>query len=563
MAFIAPKFRRDSWYGQLYLRAYGADRGWLVRLKRLTFSTGFDYAPCPEFSAGTPEAEFLGPMVDWRRRTVEAYDRSLVFLMAPPPVQPFVEDGPPCSICPTFWKIVFALLVYCPIVALRWAWRVFMHALRATLAAIASAFRWTRKRYGRPLAWTTAGAAMLAMYGGLLYGLWAGSSATAEHWLVTEPRAEAQLAEAREQLEREREQLRQDSLARCTKQIRADAKYAALRTTQPDVECPSAYRSSHASHEEYARQCIGNDERHLAAIEAVEGGSLRCATDGWGNSTFERLFSIPAEQKGLAAWLAAKLRERFADELKVETAARARRIAEARKEDAKVVGVATAELVLMQHDPTALYRRFAEFCEFDEYAKTWEVRRPWGGDDGMTDATCATLAGLFEKQIEKARSAARWQGIRTDIRAGAPTAGMVIGAILGFVLLILAIIALLERYAQPFLHWNEWFFDRVALPFLGWTVIIATAPIWIPVRYLIWPTLCLIARSFRSVGAALWNVWLVRTVRSAFVSVCTGIASGVRRFAVATRQVLADTWHLIRAFASAKWERLCPFIQWE
>ena len=209
MAFIVPKFRRESWYGRLYLRAYGTDRGWVVRLKRMTFSTGFGYAPCPEFPAGTPEAETIGATVDWCRRVVEAYDRSLAFLMAPPPVQPFVEDGPPCSICPTFWKIVFALLVYCPIVALRWAWRALMSAIRATLAAIASAFRWTGRRFGRPLAWASAGACVLAMYGGLLYGSWVGSSATAEYWLVTEPRIEVQRAEAREQLEREREQLRQ------------------------------------------------------------------------------------------------------------------------------------------------------------------------------------------------------------------------------------------------------------------------------------------------------------------------------------------------------------------
>ncbi|MDO8622236.1 MAG: hypothetical protein Q7R80_03315 [bacterium] len=563
MAFIVPRFRRESWYGRLYLRAYGEDRGWLVRLKRMTFSTGFEYAPYPTLTGDMSEAEQLMTLCNWRRGREEARERCPALLMAPPFVQPFVETGPRVSICPTFWKIVFALFVYCPLVALRAAWRASVSALRTTFAAIASAFRWTGRRFGRPLAWTGATAVALTSYVALLYGIgWSSyffSGKLEDRQGISHLEAFAQDQAAKSEVERE--QLRQDYLAVCVRRIREDVEWMEGRTAIPDVDCSGAdYRPPHITHEEYARQCVGHDEAHLAAIEAVERGSLDCAR-GWSNWEFTRLSPGKAERDALATWIAGGLRKQFAAELKTEIPARERRIAEARKRDVEVVGAATVELLPLAQDPRAFYERFHEMCDFVSYnGTTWIARSRFS--DGMTNATCATLAGLFGKEIDTAQSAIQWAGIKTSTRAAAPKFGIGIGALLGSVLLIFAIIAFLKRYGQPFLRGLEWFFERVLGPGLMWTVIIVTAPIWVPVRYLIWPVLCLIGRSFRSVGLAFWNIWLLRMVRSAFVSVFTGIASGIRRFAVATRQVLADTWHLLRAFASAKWERLCPFIEW-
>ncbi|MDP3771129.1 MAG: hypothetical protein Q8R16_02430, partial [bacterium] len=291
MAFIVPKFRRESWYGRLYLRAYGADRGWLVRLKRMTFSTGFGYAPYPTLSAEMSEAEQLMTLCNWRRGREEARERCPALLMAPPFVQPFVETGPRVSICPTFWKIVFALLVYCPIVALRAAWRVSVSALRATLSAIASAFRWTGKRYGRPLAWTATSAFVLTGYVALLYGIgWSSyffSGKLASRQGMN--RAEAWLQDEAAKSAVEREQLRQSYLEVCVRRIREDVEWRAGRYAIPDVECHGVDAPPHVTHEEYARQCVGHDEAHLAAIEAVEQGSLDCAR-GWSSWEFSRSF---------------------------------------------------------------------------------------------------------------------------------------------------------------------------------------------------------------------------------------------------------------------------------
>ncbi|MBI2552475.1 hypothetical protein HYW17_04225 [Candidatus Uhrbacteria bacterium] len=563
MAFIAPKFRRESWYGRLYLRAYGEDRGWLVRLK-LAGSIGFDYAPCPEFPADVPEAERIGAAVDWRRRSDEAHQRSLAFLMMPPAVQPFVETGPKVSICPTFWKIVFAMLVYCPIVALRAMRRAIRDAARAALAAIASAFRWTGRRFGRPLAWMTAGAFVLASYGMGVYMIAAVSYGVTGYLMgragISPEEALLQVVEA--QTRAEREQLRQDYLKECAASIRAEAE----RTVESYPECDTFVLIGGMSHEEQAKRCVGRDERYLSEIKAVEGGDHDCVVQemyGWRGLVFARLFPGEAERKELATWLAAKLRERFAKEVQAGLDSRERRIAEARKEDAKVVGAAVAKLVPMQHDPRKLYEQFTANCRYEEYDKRWVARY---GHGVVSNATCATLAGLFGPQIEDAQFTIRWQERRTALRQYGPGVGKGIGFVVGVVFLLALLVVLLDRYIRAIGRALAWFLDRIVWPVGKWTVIIATAPIWMPVRYLVWPALCLVGRSFRSVGLAFglafWNVWLVRTVRSAFVSVFTGIASGIRRFAAATRQVLADTWHLIRAFASAKWERLCPFIEW-
>ncbi|MBI4449873.1 hypothetical protein HY634_02335 [Candidatus Uhrbacteria bacterium] len=180
----------------------------------------------------------------------------------------------------------------------------------------------------------------------------------------------------------------------------------------------------------------------------------------------------------------------------------------------------------------------------------------------VSNATCATLAGLFRSEIASVESARRWTEQKTVAKKFAIGSGLLIAVLIGASLIAAFLWTVFGDHGRAIGRALAWCFDEVAWPVGKWTVIIATAPIWVPVRYLLWPALCLIGRSFRSVGLACWNVWPVRTVRSAFVSVFTGIASGIRRFAAATRQVLADTWHLLRAFASAKWERLCPFIEW-
>lgn len=559
MALIVPKFRRDSWYGRLYLKAYGADRGWLVRLRRMTFSTGFGYAPYPTLTAEMPEAEQLMALCGWRAGREDAYERCLTFLHLPPPVQPFVEDGAKVSICPTFWKIVFALFTYCPLAVIRAMWNALVVALRATFTAIANAFRWTGRRFGRPFAWAGAGALVLTGYATALYGIgWTSDFFTGKLM----PRQGISQHEAWEQDEAakrivEREETRQHYLATCTRRIRGYVEYAKERTAQPDLECPPD--SGRVSHEEYARQCVAHDELRLKAIERLESGNFTCTTDDWSDPYLqnENLFQAEADRKALATWLGQELRKVFADELKVEIASRERRLAEARKRDAEVAGTAVVPLIAARDDAAELYRRFTEFCRYNEYAKAWEMVR--GSSDEMTNATCATLAGLFSDQIADAQSAIRWHGRRAWVRENAKDAGLLVMLLLGIPLALTALIILLNRYGQPILRAFGWLWDRVLWPIFEWMVIIALAPIWVPARYVLWPALKLIGRAWILV----WDSAPVRFTRHAIDSVFTAIGNGIRRFFAAIGQVLADTWHLIRAFASAKWERLCPFIQWE
>lgn len=555
MAFIVPKFRRDSWYGRLYRHAYGADRGWLVRLK-LAGSIGFDYAPCPEFPADASEAERIGARVDWRRRADENYARSLAFLHLPPSVQPFVEDGPKVSICPTFWKIVFAMLVYCPIFAIRAIGHAIVGALRATFTAIATAFRWTGRRFGRPLAW--AGASAFVCAGSAAFIWWVG---TMSYFVTGQlmPRQGISTLDALAQEEAakrivEREELRQEYLRECARTIQCDVEYAANRSWQPDLDCSSSCDTPpRISHEEYARRCVGHDELRLAAIEAVEQGDLDCARSSW---EFGRLFPTDAERKALAMQIASGLRTQFADELGKETLARERRIAEARKRDLEVVGVVTVELLPLVQDPRSLYERFHQMCDDSYNGTTWFAQSR--SIDGMTNATCATLAGLFGDQIDDAKSAIRWQGLKETTRAGAPLAAKIGGVMLGVILLLGLLIFALERYGQPLLRGIEWFFERVLGPGLKWLAIIVFAPIWAPALYLVWPALKAMGRAWLLV----WNFGPVAFVRHAFASVFTGIGAGIRWFFVAVWQIAVDTWHLIRAFASARWHQLCPFIEW-
>lgn len=561
MALIVPKFRRESWYGRLYLRAYGADRGWVVRLRRMTGTTGFGYAPYPTLTPEMPEAEQLTTLLNWCSGREEAWERAIAFLMAPPPVQPFVESGPKASICPTFWKVVFALFVYCPIAAIRAVGHAISAALCATGSAIASAFRWVGRRYGRPIEYTAFSALALGCYAVVLYCAAILSYGVTGKLMgrqgVSRAEADEQTAKARnEQWRAEyREQIRQDYLGNCARRIREHVEYMERRSAQPDLECPLDY--GRLSHEEYARQCVAHDEFRLAVIEQLEGGDFNCATVGWHDLVdLDHLFSTPEEQKALAAWLGRELRKQFADELKAEIASRERRLAEARKRDAAIIDTTTVALLPVQQNPAELYRRFTEFCQYNEHAKAWEMRR--GSGDEMTNATCATLAGLFKEQIDAAQFAIRWQGRSAAFRKYAPSVGGWIGLMVGVVFLLGLLIVLLDRYGGPILRALEWLFDRVLAPGLKWLAIIVFAPIWVPMRYLVWPGLKLMGKAWLIV----WNSGPVAGLRAAVAAALTAVATAISRFAAVVRLVLADTWHLIRAFASAKWERLCPFIEW-
>lgn len=560
MALIIPRFRRESWYGRLYLRAYGADRGWLVRLRRMTCSV-FRYAPYPTFPEGTSEAEALATLVDWRRRREDARDRAIAFHMSPPAVQPFIESGPKVSICPTFWKIVFALLVYCPIAVIRAVGSAIGTALRAAGSAIASAFRWVGRRYGRPIEYAAFSALALGCYVPVLYFTAILSYSITGHLMgrqgMSRDEAYLQAHEARQKQWRagRREEIRQDYLATCARRIRENVEYAKERTWQPDLECPPDY--GRLSHEEYARQCVGHDELRLAVIERLEGGDFNCATSGWNDPDLRLLFPTEADKGALAAWLGRELRKVFADALKAEIVSRERRLAEARKRDAAIIGTTTVMLLPVQQDPAAFYRRFTAFCRFNEHAKEWEMAR--GSGDEMTNATCAALAGLFKDQIADARSVIRWQGRRAAFRQYAPGVGKWLGLVVGAVFLLALLIVLLDRYIRAIGRALGWFWDAVLLPVVVWTCIIAFAPIWAPARFIVYPALMLIGRAWMLV----WNLEVVRRARAAVDTALTATASAIGRFFAAIGEILADTWHLIRAFASAKWERLCPFIEWE
>jgi hypothetical protein len=564
MAFIAPKFRRESWYGRLFLRAYGNDRGWLVRLRRMTSWTWFGYAPYPTLTADMPEAEQLMTLLNWSNGRERAYERALAILSCPPPVQPFVEDGPKVSICPTFWKIVFALFTYCPIVAACAIGRMIRDAVVATGSAIASAFRWVGQRYGRPIAYASGGAFLLAGYAAFLWCMaWASYGITGaimgrQGISPNEAFLQAREAQQKQWRAQRREEIRQEFLTECTSYIRQGLEYRKSDewARGPDLFGPH-WRRGELSHEAYARLCMGRDESSITAIERLEAGEFRCAIDGgWHRQGFEDHFPSEAERKTLAAWLGKELRKRFADELKIEIAARERRLAEARKRDAAVIGATTVALLPLQQNPAEFYRRFQEFCAYNEYAKTWEMRR-WSSGDEMTNATCATLAGLFREQIADAQSAITWQGRRAALKKHGPYVGAVLGSVITGVFLLALLIVLLDKYGQPFIRALGWCFHWVLFT-ATWACIIAFAPIWVPARFLVYPALKLIGRAWMLV----WKSPPVAYVRHAFDAVFTGIVAGIRRFFAAIAQIWQDTWHLIRAFASARWHQLCPFIEW-
>lgn len=506
-----------------------------------------------------PEAEQFMTLCNWRSGREEARERAIAFLMAPPPVQPFVEDGAKVSICPTFWRIIFALFVYCPIAALRALGSAIESALRATGSAIAAAFRWVGRRYGRPIEYTAFSALALGCYAAVLYCTVVVSYGVTGHLMgrqgMSRDEAYLQAHEAQQKQWRagRREEIRQDYLATCARRIREHVEYMGRRSAQSDLDCPLDY--GRLSHEEYARQCVAYDEFRLATIEQLETGNLDCATGGW-HEDLESLFPTPEEQKVLATWLGRELRRMFGDALKAEIASRERRLTEARKRDAEIIGATTVALLPVQQDPAELYRRFTEFCRYNEHAEIWEMAR--GSGNEMTNATCTTLAGLFHEQISSAQSALRWQGRKAALRQYGPGVGKWSVLVVGAVFLIALLVILLNRYGQPLLRALGWLFNR-ALFVATWTCIIAFAPIWVPARFLVYPALKVIIRAWMLV----WNLEVVRRVRAAVDAALTATARAVGRFFAAIGQVLADTWHLIRAFASAKWERLCPFIEWQ
>lgn len=571
MALIVPRFRRESWYGRLYLRAYGADRGWLVRLKRMTGTTGFGYAPYPTLTADMPEAEQLMTLLNWRSGREEARERAIAFLMAPPPVQPFVEDGAKVSICPTFWKIVLALFVYCPIAAIRAVGHAIATTLRAVGLAIADAFRWVGRRYGRPIEYTAFSVLALFAYGAVVY-----STAFISYRLTGEimgrqgmSRNEYAVRELEAETAARRERLRQDYVERCVAAMRPPAGQYVLdpweleerqssfrMTTQRELErCERdfSYESRSPSHEESAQQRSPTSELFTAMIDRVAHGDFDCATDGWSLREPGVLFKTEDDWKAFAAWLAGKLRERFAGELAAEAAAREQRIAEARKEDAKIVGAMTAVLLPVRQDPHQLYERFKQDCRYDEYHKRWGAR--WRSP---SNATCVTLAGLFADQIADAQSALRWQERRAALRQYGPGVGKWLGLVVGAVFLLALLIVLLDRYLRAIGRALGWFWDAVLLPAMVWTCIIVFAPIWVPARFLAYPALKLVGRAWMLV----WNSGPVARARAAIDAALTAAGNAITRFFAAIGQILTDTWHLIRAFASAKWERLCPFIEW-
>ncbi|MDO8425582.1 MAG: hypothetical protein Q7T01_03665 [bacterium] len=115
---LIPRFRLCSWYGRLLLAAYGSDRGWLLALRLVRI--------------GREQRDYYGVGADLEEEALASRTFALARQMAlrPPQTEPFVDNGRPISVCPTFWKIIVASYVYVTWSFLRWVARKVLQLLQ-------------------------------------------------------------------------------------------------------------------------------------------------------------------------------------------------------------------------------------------------------------------------------------------------------------------------------------------------------------------------------------------------------------------------------------------------
>ncbi|MBI2482890.1 hypothetical protein HYV74_01775 [Candidatus Uhrbacteria bacterium] len=603
---VHPSMRRDSWYGRLYLAAYGADRGWIAALRMLWYSEDYDgisWDPPRRWQeAREPGDDGLLP-VDEERGEYVAYccdyhvrqqrARSIVttFHCAPPYEQPFFADGRRVSRCPVFWKVMIAAWVYVPLVAFRrWAFGRIAAGARALWAPIGALLRsfWNVCGRGVRVAVVTAVATCGVL--GLMYGVltWQRTRMQEQIEQMHADAIRAQIdaqwkREGLRQVERERElalfaqrestrlaQLRAPYVtkftAMCAQRLRADPPH--VGSCDPDVgmsreqaaqECKRKY-TPHAAYfddlaTEHAEPCwvvpeepidphymyaegYPNEERKPTRRELRRYEQESAAYTAYHQA-------IAGKHAALHQEIAAQLRTVFAAELQQELKKWTQAQTDARAEDARVLAVAIAEFKSYRGDPRALWALLEQRCdEGSPWNSTtrnqWYLQQNGRTPSGWSNHTCSGVAAAFMDVVRSGRAAHDAEAASRERAAWWRDTVLSLGEgllwVLGFIVAIVAFgfsIAGIER----------------AAPSVGRSAAWVGRGIWrvtgVPVLFVgYW--LCYIPLSL--IGVALLLVWRLPRVYA------------MRR---AVHVVTHDTWSFFGSFARAKWERMCPIVEWK
>lgn len=562
---VRPLMRRDSWYGRLYRRAYGEDRGWIVWLRALSGATGFE-PPTPNvLPQDAPLHERVLERYNYEQRYQDAYDRMCAFLAMPPFEQPFYADAPRGNLCPTFWRIIFACYAYVLIGTLlrliAWTVVTFFRVLWAVITMFArgirgifrlgvALFQWIRERGGTQLAYVGTAAAYACLVFLLTHAAISASGhflrLTGERPYITASDRVRMAAEAvaEERVEAARKYaLVEDLVHGCQTQYRWDVEGGFIR---PDAEActPSVDESPDVASEEF---CFRNSGA-TAFIRRVEnngiGGACRIPIlDRWENNELTEKWQREDGKfwQEISDRVLMKLRVAFGRELTAEKERHLARLAAAERKQRDIVASTAAKIrtKVRVGGASNAYEELIRDCEITSDGR-WIARRDGGT---LNDAVCAILAGsVFRDDVRAVQSRIAWE--KRWKMVGSILSGL--ASVLGWVAVIALILGAIIGCGWLFVK----FLDRFA-PVLGQllrtTVRVLTAPFWLTYDYVVVP----IAAAVERVLVAFWAAaWFVR------------IRASVRRAILGIRTAMRDTVALIRAFARAKWEKLCPFVEW-
>ncbi|MFH1098811.1 MAG: hypothetical protein V1723_02745 [Candidatus Uhrbacteria bacterium] len=591
MAFITPRFRRDAWYTRLYRRAYGEDRGWIVWLRRLAGTTGFE-PPAPRDPREEPKendwtAERAAFVNGYNNRTREAYLRALAFLRAPPFEQPFFRNGPRVSICPKCWKIVFACLVYVPFVlggrvlgaliagVLRVfrsvfgaLWRVFVTVV---LEPIDTFSKMVGERFGNVIAGTIAVVAAWGLAG--LFGLGIGRATLDAIWQsqpLSLPVSTAQLTHEHTRARERLPGLRAALVDRCATAIWANARRLAADydgdwrlNEQLDYVserigrlgqgqfwvCGDPFQSAWYQDDAY---------RSFRAVLLGHTEYVGWLAHGVASDLWARYPDIAAAHARIRAEREAWRRERDeSDRARYEAEIRTR-IQFQRDNRLRLANLGWLEferittlLLPLRDSSEELYQKLREECPTQRDDGEGGLRWSWSGwsrEEAAEDRGCMLAGAYFDSEVrvartiiaereaqEKAQRRAEqrrrnFASLVKDLKVFGKGIAIVLGAGLVISLAVALFLLCLLALDTSFRRYAAF---RRAIAFTGrviWLTFLAlVSPVWIA------PYLAV--RAWRSATVVAWR----RSVR----------------------QVLVDTVHLIAVMYHAVKERVCPFIEWE
>ncbi|MBI4433991.1 hypothetical protein HY632_04395 [Candidatus Uhrbacteria bacterium] len=588
---VHPSMRRDSWYGHLYMAAYGTDRGWIAWWKAMGMA---DQWPSFSYDHTLPYHSLNYLPVPFT--SVDAYRNERVRVLSafldPPHEQPFFVDGRRVSRCPVFWKVMIAAWVYVPLVAFRrWAFGKIAAAARALWAPIGALLRsfWNVCGRGVRVAVVTAVATCGAL--GLVYGMltWQRTRMQEQieqmHADVVRAQSAAQWKRAElQQVERERElalaaqresarlaQLRAPYVmqfaAMCVQQLRAGGPPHAgscdidvgMSREQTVQECKRRYMPYTTYFDDLAAEHVEpcwvvpwepidphymyaegypDEERRPTRREVQR--YLR-ASEAY---TAYR-HAIAGQYAALQREIVVQLRTVFAEKLQQELTQWTQAQADARAEDARVLAAAIAEFAPYQGDPRALWALLEQRCdEGSPWNSTtrnqWYLQQNGHTPSGWSSHTCSGVAAAFVDVVRSGRAAHDAEKVSRERvawwRDMALSLGEILLWVLGLIVVVVAFgfgVACIDRAAPSigrFVAWvgrGIWHVTGVPVLFVGYWLC------YIPL-YLI--------------GVSLLQVWQLPRMYA------------MRR---AVRVIAHDTWSFFGSFARAKWERMCPIVEWK